>query len=178
MLTIIPVAFAALLLGYTIWQIYTAQKKLTDTESALNIKITQLAGAENELSQKRTQVPQAEATLNTAQENLSQVKMDLATAAVQAGQLQEELATATAQIEQLNSKLENAQVYVEHACPINKEALKVQSGDAPQDFFFCICCRSKKNILLFPGIPADIQKQTSLIRPILHFTPFKLVPKP
>lgn len=108
LLTGIPVVFALLFLGYTIWQIAQAQ--------------TKLSAVERDYSSLQTQVPQAQTALAAAQMEVSKADSSLATATAQ-------LATATAQIGEAMSELNRVQAFADLGCHIDETVLKEYTSD-------------------------------------------------
>lgn len=131
--SLLPIFFAGLLLGYTIWQVQKAARELASVEAKLSDTNAQLVSASQELSTLRTQVPDMQATLDSTTSQLTEAQSALATATVLLDQAQAELATAKSELATAQSELDSARIFAQHAVQIDPMAFKgLESEGTPQ----------------------------------------------
>lgn len=143
LVTIIPIIFAGLLLGYTVWQISIKQNELNQIEKNTSALRTHVPQAQSTLSAALTAQVAVETAKAQVQIELSQAQIDLSTA---------QTALAEAEI-QIALKEEAGRVLAEGQCKIDEMVLKEYSSDyTPQaQMLIFLLERQQMNIPWNPG---------------------------
>lgn len=124
LLSLIPLMFAGLLLGYTVWQVSGAKLELAQTEAKLSNTSSQLDTVESNLTSLQSQLPTAQAALTQVGEQLTQVGEQLTQSQSALETAQQQLDLSQSALATAQADLDSARAFIRNACPINEEVLK------------------------------------------------------
>jgi cell division protein FtsB len=145
--SLIPIFFAGLLLGYTIWQIQMSARELASVEAKLSDTNAKYESVSQKLTTLETQMSEVQAQLDattskldaaTAQLANAQSELDAANTLLDQTRTElvdtkNELTTTKNELADAKSDLESARIFVQHAIQIDPMAFKnFESQNTPQ----------------------------------------------